>query len=780
MYRFLFILFSLFGFSSSIFWSSLPFTDVPTSALYYDAVTKLYDGGIITNNGDNLFRPDDLMSRDFYVSLTVWVGCKRCQTPSSADIIRYQVSPFVDLSKTNPYYYCIAYAENEKITEWYILDTNGVAKCSNWQSYTTPPFCAGNTISRIEAVAILLRRANLWNETLNNSNFIRDTSIPGISEYWYGYAKKWIESWLVTKKPDGTIWQDEKITRAEFATMAVKILNYTQCQLDSTRENTVEWAIGIRDQASNTTTKSTFAKNESFTLFPIVSPGDWNYSWNAINPITWEHIWWSGTEFPGGTLGEWTWIVRLEILDTSGKIVSQPEITIQIWNGTNIYNGDIWIRDKNGTLRSDNTFTIEDGITLTHIQNSEQGTSEWIIVEKTTGRTITGSTNDIDGSLLWKGEWDIHLLTRDKKTGLIVDTDDRTLFIRESMANQSSWNISNLSVAIEVNPLVSLLDAPLNFTSIVSWGSPGNIYSWNFWDGNTTSSKDGKHTYTSPGIYTVSLTVTDPVSGTTRQSVVIIKVIWEKDSDGDGIFDSLDTCPLVIGPKENNGCPTILTANYYEKLWDALNGSNKDTDGDGLFDWSGDGYSDRDSDGVVDLYDACPLIPWLPTNHGCPLWTGNDIDGDWVLDNNDKCKTIPGPVSNKWCPLTISENQFDACPTIAWPVSNKWCPLSNSEADTDGDGILNISDACPTIAWPASNKWCPLVSFFNGIHANACLEKKLIEKWMVLGAPICDTCPCKSTVKILSSMRSCDVIFPTILSKEKTQVYSRGGFYVIP
>ena len=54
-----------------IFAAELPFTDVSTSDTFYSAVKKLYDGGIITKSPDNLFRPNELMNRDFYVSLTV-------------------------------------------------------------------------------------------------------------------------------------------------------------------------------------------------------------------------------------------------------------------------------------------------------------------------------------------------------------------------------------------------------------------------------------------------------------------------------------------------------------------------------------------------------------------------------------------------------------------------------------------------------------------------------------------------------------------------------------
>jgi S-layer homology domain len=146
---------------------------------------------VISDNGDHLFRPNDPMTRDFYVSLAVGVGCKKCETPSASDIMRYQNSPFVDLSKMNPYYYCIAYAADEGITQGYPINTSGVASCEkSTTSYTSPPFCGNNSISRIEAVAILLRRANLWNENLNSANFEKTLTITDVSSYWFGYAQK--------------------------------------------------------------------------------------------------------------------------------------------------------------------------------------------------------------------------------------------------------------------------------------------------------------------------------------------------------------------------------------------------------------------------------------------------------------------------------------------------------------------------------------------------------------------------------------------------------------
>lgn len=56
------------------------------------------------------------------------------------------------------------------------------------------------------------------------------------------------------------------------------------------------------------------------------------------------------------------------------------------------------------------------------------------------------------------------------------------------------------------------------------------------------------------------------------------------DTDSDNVPDSMDRCPTVAGPSENNGCP----------------------------------YTDSDGDGVVDSADACPQIKGYTWNKGCP------------------------------------------------------------------------------------------------------------------------------------------------------------------
>jgi len=116
----------------------------------------------------------------------------------------------------------------------------------------------------------------------------------------------------------------------------------------------------------------------------------------------------------------------------------------------------------------------------------------------------------------------------------------------------------------------------------------------------------------------------------------------DKDTDGDGIFDSRDKCPTVPGVAKYEGCPV------------------PDTDGDGILDdkdkcpemagypeLDGCPYPDRDKDGVTDNKDRCPDEPGSTKNDGCPI---TDRDNDGVPDATDRCPDEPGPVSNQGCP----------------------------------------------------------------------------------------------------------------------------------
>lgn len=110
-----------------------------------------------------------------------------------------------------------------------------------------------------------------------------------------------------------------------------------------------------------------------------------------------------------------------------------------------------------------------------------------------------------------------------------------------------------------------------------------------------------------------------------------------KDSDSDGVPDSLDKCPgTPLGDKvDANGCSLP-----------------KDSDGDG----------------VVDSLDQCPgTRPGLKVDsNGCPI----DSDGDGVPDTIDKCPNTPAGDT----------------------VDPSGCTIPK---DADGDGIPDSIDRCP-------------------------------------------------------------------------------------
>jgi outer membrane protein OmpA-like peptidoglycan-associated protein len=86
------------------------------------------------------------------------------------------------------------------------------------------------------------------------------------------------------------------------------------------------------------------------------------------------------------------------------------------------------------------------------------------------------------------------------------------------------------------------------------------------------------------------------------------------DTDGDGVPDDKDNCPLEKGVM--NGCP------------------------------------DSDNDGIADKDDQCKNVPGVAKYKGCPV---PDADKDGVPDEEDKCPTLAGTKENNGCPEIKAE-----------------------------------------------------------------------------------------------------------------------------
>jgi OOP family OmpA-OmpF porin len=165
-----------------------------------------------------------------------------------------------------------------------------------------------------------------------------------------------------------------------------------------------------------------------------------------------------------------------------------------------------------------------------------------------------------------------------------------------------------------------------------------------------------------------------PVAVAAPVPIVIEKVDAAKDSDGDGITDDIDRCPLdpedLDGFQDEDGCPD----------------------------------PDNDGDGIVDKVDACPATPGPISNRGCPVL---DRDGDGVSDDQDRCPDQPGTLENAGCP----------------------------DADRDGDGLIDRLDKCPDQPGPAPDG-CPRKYTLVEVRKDRIVIKQQVHfqtaKWAIL------------------------------------------------
>jgi outer membrane protein OmpA-like peptidoglycan-associated protein len=186
-----------------------------------------------------------------------------------------------------------------------------------------------------------------------------------------------------------------------------------------------------------------------------------------------------------------------------------------------------------------------------------------------------------------------------------------------------------------------------------------------------------------------------------------------RDSDGDGINNQDDKCPLVAEDKDNyedlDGCPDL--DNDGDRRPDTEDKCPMKTeDLDGFEDDDGCPEPDNDMDGFLDGKDRCPqdkedgAAPF--DKDGCPA-NKRDSDDDGLMDSEDKCPEDPEDTDDfeDWdgCPEEDNDmdgiiDEDDKCPVCVEDSDgfedDDGCP----EIDNDRDGILDNKDQCPTEA----------------------------------------------------------------------------------
>ena len=164
------------------------------------------------------------------------------------------------------------------------------------------------------------------------------------------------------------------------------------------------------------------------------------------------------------------------------------------------------------------------------------------------------------------------------------------------------------------------------------------------------------------------------------------------DDDRNGIPDS---CQIAAnGTLDCNGNGRLDTS-------DVLEGGIADCNGNGRPDSC---EPDTDGDGVIDACDECPLNPGRVTTSECGCGPVTDSDGDGTPDCIDFCPNDPAKLAPGLCGCGIADtdsdgdgtpNCFDGCPNDPAKLAPGACGCGAIDLDTDHDGTADCVDGCP-------------------------------------------------------------------------------------
>ena len=127
--------------------------------------------------------------------------------------------------------------------------------------------------------------------------------------------------------------------------------------------------------------------------------------------------------------------------------------------------------------------------------------------------------------------------------------------------------------------------------------------------------------------------------------------------------------------------------------------------------------------------------------------------------------------------------------------------IQNTELnDYDWDLINDLDDNCPLIFWVIKNNWCPIFEssctgddscqFWYKCFSNIswewfCLPKSLwgdcnySNSSLIYWGNICNACPCSNSLDFIANLRTCDTIFPAIVSPNGIDIYGLWRKYNI-
>ena len=281
---------------------------------------------------------------------------------------------------------------------------------------------------------------------------------------------------------------------------------------------------------------------------------------------------------------------------------------------------------------------------------------------------------------------------------------------------------------------------------IIAWEWPFE-YLWDFWDGNTSNQQNPNHTFEFNGEYSVELIVIDNFWNQKKQFTTIVV-----SSQQDNSFNvNLSATPSSWNaPLITDFSSSIIwnQQDNYTFLWDFWDGSSAIGKERSHTYYSNGSYivtlTAKNSSGkeIKKTITITVLDGDISTNQ----WENipqSDSDNDGVSDENDRCIDLPGDRKNQWCPIFDISCEFDSdCPNSSKCASN----------------ILG-------------NKTCIAVEKQVTCNDSA--------QWTIQWNVVCTTCPCQNTLNFKAQLRSCDIVFPAIVSPDGKDIYSKWKYFQI-
>jgi len=837
---------SFFVFASTSFASTVlvenVFSDIDSNYIYRDELQSLYDRGTIVVDETWRFNPNSLLNRDEFVGISMEVICERCIQPHTEfEFIEkyFNEDVYFDIDNTNPYFYCVAEADDKNYVRWYDIGQS----CQDGTSqFWERPFCPLNTINLEEAVAVLLR--NSWIFTIDDNavvvenirngsisarlwNDVSPADADGNPYTFYGYLEKalsyeitefdalWNQKTLTLLELDesGNVNPQKQITKQDFLRMSYIALKSNSCSEIGWSELALKilvWDKVCEEWGSSECTPSDLEDPEDTYDFEPEVDGTCE-SW--IDDPTW-YIWRFQNIATGEQEIKYGRYVDNHFLSLPGEWRIYLRVTDTCWNSSEVYS-TIFVPREDTPIETENTIDVDidiydDDCTPTSICEEIDFypiddddpeiididgdvettcpigiiTYRWTLTHSETWNVYNYNWEYIDDVLLgFTGEWIIRLdvvdwcgQTWDETDTYIVperDNEDRIINyidididVYDDDCNLIEWcteinidssqgwridcSIENLCDEIQFESWETDGDDiyDLHETVVTTCTIAGFTYDWEIRRENSneqyrfTTAYIDNFNFLNSWVWQIFLTVTDACNQQASEGMTYIVR-----DDSDAINVSIIANPILWYEDLEVDFRAIVSwwTRPYTYEWDFWD----------TWEWFSQNLSHiylNDSayrvlltaTDINGLSGSATTVIVVLDRDSCE----QDVDWDWVPDCDDPCPIVPWVESNSGCPI------FET------PCGNDcWCEEWYS---------CSIQDSLTCSTWVCLPNFKPKTT---------CLYTP--DLWAIYGNAVCSSCPCDNNLDFLADVRRCDLIFPAITSPDAREIYSQWNIWQV-